>query len=84
MVGSRVEGGPQSIIECGMTNVPIVSTEVGIANKFLSKKCLYDPESYEVYYPGDADLGHLKENIDNHLIEKQVPKYDDFFEEILK
>jgi len=84
VVGSRVEGGPQSIIECGMTNVPIVSTEVGIANQFLSKKCLYDPESYEVYYPDDVDLNHLRENIENHLIEKQVPKYDVFFEEVLK
>jgi hypothetical protein len=39
LVTARHEGGPQSIIECAMMNVPIVSTPVGIAEMVL------DPES---------------------------------------
>ena len=36
-VTSRHEGGPQSLIECGLLNVPVVSREVGIANVVLEK-----------------------------------------------
>ena len=43
VVGSRVEGGPQSIIECAMTKTPIVSTDVGIASMFLNSNCIYNP-----------------------------------------
>jgi len=84
IVGSRVEGGPQSIIECGMTNTPIVSTDVGIAQTFLSADCIFDPANYNVYYPTKEDEEHLKSNVNNFLIEKQVSKYDLFFEELLK
>lgn len=34
-VSSRVEGGPQALIECGLLGVPVVSTNVGIARKVL-------------------------------------------------
>lgn len=81
VVGSRVEGGPQSIIECGMTNTPIVSTDVGIANKFLPKECIFDPENISVYYPNNDDMKYLNNVIKDHLIEKQITEYDNFFEE---
>lgn len=35
IVASRVEGGPQSILECGSLGVPVVSTPVGIASQCL-------------------------------------------------
>lgn len=82
VVGSRVEGGPQSIIECGMTDTPIVSTDVGIASKFLSNKSIFDPDNYSVYFPTKEDKMILGKNIENYLISKQVPRYDSFFEEI--
>ena len=34
VVSSRFEGGPQSILECGITKTPIISTNVGIAKKY--------------------------------------------------
>lgn len=34
-VTSRCEGGPQSLIECGLLNVPVVSRDVGIARSVL-------------------------------------------------
>lgn len=45
IVGSRVEGGPRSINECALAEVPIISTDVGIANKILSKESIFDPEN---------------------------------------
>lgn len=35
VVGSRYEGGPQSILECAMTKTPIISTNVGVAEHVL-------------------------------------------------
>ena len=42
IVSSRLEGGPQAIVECGLTKTPIISTDVGIASEILSKKSIYN------------------------------------------
>lgn len=39
---SRCEGGPQSLIECGLLNVPVVSRDVGIASQVLPAKAIAD------------------------------------------
>ena len=40
IVSSRVEGGPQSILECAITKTPIISHNVGIATEILSTESL--------------------------------------------
>ena len=42
LVTSRLEGGPQAIVECGITKTPIISTNVGIAEQILSKESIFD------------------------------------------
>ena len=42
LVSSRVEGGPRAIIECGIANVPIISTNVGIVELILDSSSIYD------------------------------------------
>lgn len=42
LVTSRLEGGPQSIVECGITKTPIISSNVGIAEQILSKESIFD------------------------------------------
>ena len=49
IVSSRVEGGPRSIIECALAKVPIISTNVGIAELILHKDSIYDMEKYLTY-----------------------------------
>lgn len=39
-VAARQEGGPQSLIECGLTNTKVVSTPVGIAEQVLSSNSI--------------------------------------------
>ena len=41
VVSSRVEGGPRSIIECAIAKVPIISTDVGIAELILHPESIY-------------------------------------------
>lgn len=41
-VSARCEGGPQSLIECGLLNVPVVSRNIGIASQVLPKEAIND------------------------------------------
>lgn len=46
---SRCEGGPRSVVECGLTKTPIISTYVGIAPELMDKKSMFDCENWESY-----------------------------------
>ena len=41
IVSSRIEGGPQAILEAAHTKTPIVSTDVGVAGEILSSESIY-------------------------------------------
>lgn len=41
-VSARCEGGPQSLIECGLLQVPVISRDVGIARQVLSQVSIND------------------------------------------
>lgn len=44
-VTARYEGGPQSLIECGLLDVPVVSRPVGIAEQVLPASAIHDDVS---------------------------------------
>ena len=46
LVTSRIEGGPQSIVECGISKTPIISTDVGIASEILDEKSIFDMDNF--------------------------------------
>ncbi len=46
LVTSRVEGGPQAILECSITKTPIVSTDVGVAPEILHDESIFSPENF--------------------------------------
>ena len=41
-ITSRCEGGPQSLIECGLINIPVVSRNIGIAQQVLPQESIND------------------------------------------
>jgi glycosyltransferase involved in cell wall biosynthesis len=41
-VTARHEGGPQSLLECGLVKVPVVSRNIGIASQVLPKSAIND------------------------------------------
>lgn len=67
IVSSRVEGGPQSILECAQTKTPIISTDVGIAADILSKESIFDMENYLNAKP---NIEHAFENVQKFIIPK--------------
>lgn len=83
VVGSRFEGGPQSILECGISKIPIVSTDVGIASTILPSNCIFDVgSSCDIYFPTNKDVEQTYVNSLKYNVTKHVCKYDDLFENI--
>lgn len=41
-VTARHEGGPQSLIECGLLGIPVVSRDIGLASTLLRKESIAD------------------------------------------
>jgi hypothetical protein len=46
IVSSRIEGGPQAIVECGLTKTPIISTDVGFASDILAAESIFDMNNF--------------------------------------
>ena len=85
VVGSRCEGGPQSVLECAISKVPIVSTDVGIVSNILPTSCIIDMDKeYQIYLPTDNDVEHCFKNVQNYLLSEYSKEYDKFFNQILR
>ena len=63
IVSSRIEGGPQAILECAASKTPILSTKVGVAPEVLHQDSIYDIGEFN------------KAKIHTEYAWKQVQKY---------
>jgi len=64
IISSRYEGGPRSIIECGLTRTPVISTKVGIAPEFMDENSLFDVDNWVTYRNSTPNLNVLSKNIE--------------------
>ena len=51
LVTSRIEGGPQAILESAITKTPIISTDVGVASEVLHEDSLFKPGYFDSAKP---------------------------------
>ena len=79
IVSSRVEGGPQAIIECGLSKTPIISTNVGVAKEILSPKSIFDMSNYENAEP-NVKIAY-ENSVEFNLINGQK-KFREMFNEV--
>jgi glycosyltransferase involved in cell wall biosynthesis len=79
VVGSRYEGGPQSIFECAATKTPIVSTDVGAAREILCNNSLFDLESMKEAVP-NVEIAH--QNVQKFLLPHGMKKFREMFESL--
>ena len=49
IVSSRCEGGPRAIMEGGLSETPIIASDVGIVPEFLPKESIFDWEKWISY-----------------------------------
>ena len=76
IVSSRVEGGPQAILECALTKTPIISTDVGIADEILSSDAIFNMNNFLEATP---NIEYAYEKVQKFLI----PNGFDIFYKIL-
>ena len=76
LVTSRIEGGPQAILECAHTRTPILSTDVGVAPEILSPKSIYSSTNYQNAVP---DLDHAYNKSLEFILPKGMKKFQNMF-----
>ena len=79
IVSSRIEGGPQAIVECGLSKTPIISTDVGLAGEILSESSLYSGVDYLSAKP---NIEHAYKNSINLTKENNIKNFFKMFEMI--
>lgn len=79
VVSSRVEGGPQSIMECAISKTPIISTNVGISTKILNKESIYDTSNVLEAKP---EIISAFNNVQKYKTTVWTKEYKDFFNSI--
>jgi len=82
VVSSRVEGGPQAILESAAMKVPIVSTDVGMATAVLSDNCIFNVGEQH-YEPTDADVEENYQRVSEFELKRHVKKYKKMLEDTL-
>lgn len=78
IVSSRVEGGPQSIMECGLIKVPIISTNVGLAVEILSKKSIIKNDIKAAL----PDTDYARKKVEDFIIPNGIIKFEEMFTRI--
>ena len=62
----KIEGGPQAIVECGITRTPIISTDVGIASEILHQNSIFNMENFKDAKP-EIDFAY------NNSLQLKIP-----------
>lgn len=75
IVSSRVEGGPRSIIECGISKIPIISTDVGISELILDEKSIYDVNNFITYENAIPNVDHAYINSTKYTIDNYMKQF---------
>lgn len=80
IVSSRIEGGPFSILESSAAMIPIISTNVGIANTILSEESIYTMSNYKDAKP---NVNVAYSNTEKLFIPKGMENFKQMFEKVI-
>lgn len=82
LITSRIEGGPQAVLECAITRTPVLSTNVGIVDLILHQDCILDISTETFSLPTKAHIDYAYGQVLNYSITNQVKAIDDIFEQL--
>jgi glycosyltransferase involved in cell wall biosynthesis len=76
IIGSRVEGGPRSINECGLIKVPLITTDVGIARLMCHPKSIFDMNNIEEsVINAEPNVEHLYDESQKYTIKNYMKRF---------
>ena len=78
IVSSRVEGGPQAIVECALTKTPIVSTDVGVASEILHSESIFAEGEFKAAVP---NVDYAYKNSQKYKIPEGMNDYVKMFKD---
>ena len=81
IVSSRIEGGPQAILECGITKTPVISTDVGIASEILAKESIFNMNNFAEAKP---NVEIALRNSTKYTLNIGMNRFLKMFEEVFK
>ena len=79
LVTSRLEGGPQAILESAITRTPIISTDVGVASEILHKDSIFEPRLFRNARP-DTEYAFKKSS--EYIIPEGMKQFKNMFKEV--
>ena len=82
LITSRLEGGPQALVECGQTLTPVLSTNVGIAELILAKESIYDFNDLSTFKNAKTNVEHAFLQSSNFTIPNGMTKFIQMFKEV--
>ena len=82
LVSSRLEGGPQALVECGLIKTPIISTNVGIADLLLHRDSIYDYTNLESFKKCRPEIEYAYNNAKLLTIPYGMKAYMEMFMEV--
>jgi len=82
LVTSRLEGGPQAIVECGLIKTPLISTDVGIAKDLLPSDSIFDYNNIDSFFNCSPNVDFVYEKVKQLQIPDGMAGYIDMFKEV--
>ena len=79
IVSSRIEGGPRAINECALAKVPIISSDVGIAQTILSKESIFDINNLNTVLICTPNIEYAFDNVKKLNIPKYFYNFNQLF-----
>ena len=82
LITSRLEGGPQALVECGLTKTPLLSTDVGIADEILDKNSIYDYKNLDSFITSKTNVDYAFKKSSMLTIPSGMIGYNKMFKEV--
>tara|TARA_Y100000816_G_C26014316_1_gene530374 strand:- start:143 stop:1078 length:936 start_codon:yes stop_codon:yes gene_type:complete len=75
IVASRCEGGPRAINECSLTKIPLLTTNVGIAEYLAHPKSIFDMNNIETILECETDINYNYKQAQKYTIENYMKEF---------
>jgi hypothetical protein len=72
LVTSRIEGGPQAILECAIIKTPIMSTDVGVASEVLHPESIFSLDTFKNAKP---NIDYAYKNVQKFTIPEGMKSF---------
>jgi len=79
LITSRLEGGPQAVLECAISKTPILSTNVGVAPEILHENSIYNIDEFD---KAEVNVSYAYEKSLSFTIPKGMIEYKKMFEQV--